>query len=261
MQRRRMSYPHVGVRRWLVEMPRSKMPRSKMPRSGAIDHLRTVEFRQTLRGYHIDDVDEYLERVAVEVEALKDRLDQRSRYPGSHPIPVAGTDPPRAGSPNIRPRTGWAIVTCMDTRVDVYKIFGLRPGDAHVIRNAGGVVTDDTIRSLTISQRVGGTDSILLVHHTDCALSTITDDGFARSLAMEAGVEPPWVAGAIADVETDVLRCIGRLEASPFLVNKEAIRGFVYEVMTGELSEIDSSADAMRASELATDAPMWSGWW
>ncbi len=134
-----------------------------------------------------------------------------------------------------------AIVACMDARVNPYPIFGLELGDAHVIRNAGGVVTDDEIRSLAISQRLLGTEEIILIHHTDCGMLTFTDDEFKRSLQDETGIKPAWAAEAFEDLEEDVRQSIARIQASPFVPNKDSVRGFVYEVETGRLREVTAA--------------------
>ena len=131
-----------------------------------------------------------------------------------------------------------AVVACMDARLDVHAILGLEPGDAHVIRNAGGVVTDDEIRSLAISQRLLGTEEIILIHHTDCGMLTFTDDAFKRSIQDETGVKPEWAAESFPDLDEDVKQSIGRIKASPFVPFKDAIRGFVYAVETGKLREV-----------------------
>jgi carbonic anhydrase len=131
-----------------------------------------------------------------------------------------------------------AIVACMDARLNVYGALGLNEGDAHVIRNAGGVVTDDEIRSLAISQRLLGTEEIILIHHTDCGMLTFTDDEFKRSIEQETGVKPEWAAEAFGDLEADVRQSIARIKASPFIPRKDSIRGFVYEVETGRLREV-----------------------
>jgi carbonic anhydrase len=131
-----------------------------------------------------------------------------------------------------------AVVACMDARLDVYRILGLKEGEAHVIRNAGGVVTDDEIRSLTISQRLLGTREIILIHHTDCGMLTFTDDQFKRSIQDETGIKPPWAAEAFPDLEEDVRQSIARIKASPFVPHKDAIRGFVFDVATGKLNEV-----------------------
>jgi carbonic anhydrase len=126
----------------------------------------------------------------------------------------------------------------MDARLDVYRLLGLREGDAHVIRNAGGVVTDDVIRSLAISQRQLGTREIVLVHHTDCGLLTIDEREFRAQLERETGAEPQWAVEAFDDLDDDVRESIARIEASPFIPHKERVRGFVYEVETGRLREV-----------------------
>ncbi|MBO0713791.1 MAG: carbonic anhydrase [Acidimicrobiales bacterium] len=131
-----------------------------------------------------------------------------------------------------------AIVACMDARVNPYGIFGLSEGDAHVIRNAGGAVTDDAIRSLAISQRLLGTEEIILVHHTDCGMLTFTDEAFARQIWEDTGIRPPWAAEAFSDPEEDLRQSMARLKASPFLPKKDAVRAFVYDVATGRLREV-----------------------
>jgi carbonic anhydrase len=137
-----------------------------------------------------------------------------------------------------QPARGVAVVACMDARLDVYRLLGLREGDAHVIRNAGGVVTDDVIRSLAISQRQLGTREIVLVHHTDCGLLTIDEREFRAQLERETGAEPQWAVEAFDDLDDDVRESIARIEASPFIPHKERVRGFVYEVETGRLREV-----------------------
>jgi carbonic anhydrase len=131
-----------------------------------------------------------------------------------------------------------AILACMDARLDPYRALGLNPGDAHVIRNAGGVVTDDEIRSLAISQRLLGTKEIVLIHHTDCGMLTFTDDDFRNAIESETGVRPDWHSEAFADVEDDVRRCIRRIADSPFIPDKASVRGFVFDVATGKLTEV-----------------------
>jgi len=131
-----------------------------------------------------------------------------------------------------------AVVACMDARLNVYGALRLTEGDAHVIRNAGGVVTDDEIRSLAISQRLLGTEEIILIHHTDCGMLAFTDDQFKNSIQEETGIKPEWAAESFADLETDVRQSIARIKASPFLPNKGTIRGFVYEVESGRLREV-----------------------
>src|ERR671919_903333 len=123
-----------------------------------------------------------------------------------------------------------AIVACMDARLDPARSLGLEEGDAHVVRNAGGVVTDDAIRSLAISQRLLGTEEIVLIHHTDCGMLSFKDDEFRQSLREEVGVEPEWSAEAFSDLDEDVRQSIARIEASPFIPRKHSVRGFVYEM-------------------------------
>ena len=131
-----------------------------------------------------------------------------------------------------------AVVACMDARLNVYGALGLQEGDAHVIRNAGGVVTDDEIRSLAISQRLLGTEEIILIHHTDCGMLTFTDDAFKTQVQQETGIKPEWAVEAFPDLDEDVRQSIARIKASPFIPRKDAIRGFVYEVETGRLREV-----------------------
>jgi carbonic anhydrase len=126
----------------------------------------------------------------------------------------------------------------MDARVDPSAALGLREGDAHVIRNAGGVITEDAIRSLAISQRLLGTEEIILIHHTECGMLTFTDDAFRRSIEDDVGIGPAWAAGAFADLDEDVRQSIARIEASPFIPRKRSVRGFVYDVATGRLREV-----------------------
>src|SRR5215203_1129197 len=131
-----------------------------------------------------------------------------------------------------------AVLACMDARLNPYGALGLEEGDAHVIRNAGGVVTDDEIRSLAISQRLLGTEEIILIHHTDCGMLTFTDDDFKKSIQDDTGIKPEWAAEAFGDLDEDVRQSIGRIKASPFIPNKDSVRGFVYEVETGKLREV-----------------------
>lgn len=131
-----------------------------------------------------------------------------------------------------------AVVACMDARLDPREVLGLKHGEAHVIRNAGGIVTDDVIRSLTISQRLLGTREIVLVHHTDCGMQTFADNDLKDAIEQETGTRPPFTMGAFTNLEDSVRESIARLEASPFLTHKDAIRGFVYDVETGGLREV-----------------------
>ncbi len=139
----------------------------------------------------------------------------------------------------LPPAKGVAVVACMDARLNVYGMLGLQEGDAHVIRNAGGVVTDDEIRSLTISQRLLGTREIVLIHHTDCGMLTFTDDELKRQIQEEVGIKPEFALEAFSDLEGDVRQSMRRIRASPFIPHKDGVRGFVYEVETGRLREVD----------------------
>jgi carbonic anhydrase len=132
-----------------------------------------------------------------------------------------------------------AIVACMDARLNVYAALGLHDGEAHVIRNAGGVVTADEIRSLAISQRLLGTREIVLIHHTDCGMLTFTDDDFRGGIEKETGIKPEWAAESFSDPAEDVQQSIGRIKASPFIPHQESVRGFVFDVATGRLTEVD----------------------
>ena len=138
----------------------------------------------------------------------------------------------------IPPSKKVAVLACMDARLDPNGALGLHEGDAHVIRNAGGVVTDDEIRSLAISQRLLGTEEIILIHHTDCGMLTFTDDEFKESIQEETGIKPEWAAEAFDDLEGDVRQSIARIKSSPFIPNKDSVRGFVYDVHTGRLREV-----------------------
>lgn len=131
-----------------------------------------------------------------------------------------------------------AVLACMDARLNPYGLLGLQEGDAHVIRNAGGVVTEDEIRSLAISQRLLGTEEIILIHHTDCGMLTFTDDQFKRSVQDDVGIKPAWATEAFSDLDDDVRQSLARIKASPFIPHKESVRGFVYDVHTGALREV-----------------------
>jgi len=136
------------------------------------------------------------------------------------------------------PSSHLAVVACMDARLNDYALLGLGDGEAHVIRNAGGVITDDEIRSLAISQRLLGTREIMLIHHTDCGMLTFTDDEFKRSILEDTGIKPHWGAESFPDLEEDVRQSIARIKASPFVPYTDAIRGFVFDVATGKLNEV-----------------------
>jgi len=138
----------------------------------------------------------------------------------------------------LPPAKGVAVVACMDARLNVYGALGLAEGEAHVIRNAGGVVTDDEIRSLAISQRLLGTREIILIHHTDCGMLTFTDDDFKRAIQDETGIKPEWAAESFTDLDEDVRQSIARIKASPFVPHTESVRGFVFDVATGLLREV-----------------------
>jgi carbonic anhydrase len=139
---------------------------------------------------------------------------------------------------DIRPARRLAVVTCMDSRFDVFAALGLRQGEAHVLRNAGGVITDDVIRSLAISQRRLGTEEIMLIHHTDCGLETITDDGFRAELQEATGMAPSFAIESYTDVDDNVRQSIARVRTSPFVLHRDRVRGFVYDVDTGLLREV-----------------------
>ncbi|MCW2892363.1 MAG: carbonic anhydrase [Trebonia sp.] len=131
-----------------------------------------------------------------------------------------------------------AVVACMDSRLRIFAMLGLRDGEAHVIRNAGGVITDDAVRSLAISQRLLGTREIMLIHHTDCGMQKTTEEEFKAAIEAETGIRPHWAVESFSDAEQDVRQSIGRLKASPFIPHKDAIRGFVFDVDTGKLNEV-----------------------
>jgi carbonic anhydrase len=161
--------------------------------------------------------------VSVTDEYLKNNEAYAQSFSGPLPLP---------------PSKHVAVVACMDARLDVYRILGLADGEAHVIRNAGGVVTDDEIRSLAISQRLLGTEEIILIHHTDCGMLTFTDDEFKKSIQDETGLKPTWAAEAFGDLEEDVRQSLRRIEASPFVTKHSSARGFVFDVATGRLAEV-----------------------
>lgn len=142
------------------------------------------------------------------------------------------------GDKALPPARRVAVVACMDARIETGRLLGLEEGDAHVIRNAGGVVTDDVIRSLAISQRLLGTREIVLIHHTDCGMLTFTDDAVKTDIERETGVRPPFALEAFPDLEDDVRQSIRRIQANPFVPHKDSVRGFVYDVKTGRLDEV-----------------------
>ncbi|MFC8935347.1 beta-class carbonic anhydrase [Rhodococcus sp. NPDC057135] len=157
--------------------------------------------------------DEYLQNNAVYAE----------QFTGPLPLP---------------PSRHVAVLACMDARIDVYRVLGIKEGESHVIRNAGGVVTDDEIRSLAISQRLLGTTEIILIHHTDCGMLTFTDDDFKRSIQDEIGIKPNWAAESFPDIDEDVRQSLKRIENSPFITATTSLRGFVFDVATGKLNEV-----------------------
>jgi len=138
----------------------------------------------------------------------------------------------------LPPARNIAVVACMDARLNVYGILGLNEGESHVIRNAGGVVTDDEIRSLAISQRLLGTKEIILIHHTDCGMLTFTDDEFKNGIQKEVGIKPEWAAESFSDLDEDVRQSIRRIKNSPFIPHTDQVRGFVFDVATGLLNEV-----------------------
>jgi carbonic anhydrase len=142
------------------------------------------------------------------------------------------------GHLGLPPAKELAVVACMDARLNIYAILGLQEGDAHVIRNAGGVVTADERRSLAISQRLLHTREIILIHHTDCGMLTFTDDAFKQDIYDETGIRPDWAPEAFSDLDKDVVQSIERIRADPSIPHKDSIRGFVYEVETGYLREV-----------------------
>jgi carbonic anhydrase len=148
------------------------------------------------------------------------------------------------GSLPLPPAKHVAVLACMDARLDVHKILGLQEGEAHVIRNAGGVATDDAIRSLTISQRLLGTNEIVLIHHTDCGMLTFKDDDVKKKIEDEVGIRPAFALEAFDSLESDVKQSIARIEASPFIPNKSNVRGFVYDVKSGRLNEVRAKVGA-----------------
>jgi carbonic anhydrase len=148
----------------------------------------------------------------------------------------------KKGDLPLPPAKHVAVVACMDARLDLHKILGLAEGDAHVIRNAGGAVTDDAIRSLAISQRLLGTREIVLIHHTDCGMLTFHDDDIKKKIETETGIRPAFSFEAFGDLDDDVKQSIARIKASPFIPDKSSVRGFVYDVRTGRLEEVGVTA-------------------
>jgi carbonic anhydrase len=168
------------------------------------------------------------------VDSTIDELLQNNRtFAGSLP----------AGHLDVRPSRRLAVVTCMDSRLDVFAALGLGDGQVHVLRNAGGAITDDVIRSLAVSQRRLGTREVMLIHHTDCGMQTLSDDGFRAELQRATGVAPAWAIESFSDVDADVRQSLLRVRRSPFLPHRERVRGFVYDVDTHRLREVDVAGD------------------
>ena len=161
------------------------------------------------------------------MSATDELLENNRRYADSFQGPLP-----------LPPSRGLAVIACMDARLNVYDVLGLGDGEAHIIRNAGGVVTDDEIRSLAISQRLLGTSEVILIHHTDCGMLTFTDDAFKAKIEAETGIKPTWAAEAFTDLDADVRQSIARIKASPFVPRKDSVRGFVFDVATGKLAEV-----------------------
>jgi carbonic anhydrase len=175
--------------------------------------------------------DEYLSNLreipmSVTNEFLSNNAAYASSFKGPLPLP---------------PGKHVAVVACMDARLDVYRMLGISEGEAHVFRNAGGVITDDGIRSLAISQRLLGTKEIIVIHHTDCGMLTFTDDEFKRAIQDETGIKPSWAAESFGDLEEEVRQSMRRIEASPFVTKHESLRGFIFDVATGKLNEVTLS--------------------
>jgi carbonic anhydrase len=162
--------------------------------------------------------------------AIQDLVDRNAARSGTGPSSLLG-----------RPSLRIAVVACMDARLDPTQLLGLRPGEAHVIRNAGGVVTDDVIRSLAVSQRKLGTTEVMLLHHTKCGMATFTDEEFLSELQEDTGLRPTWPVRTFRDTETNVRESVERLRRSPFLTKTTAVRGFVVDIETGDLTEVLAS--------------------
>jgi carbonic anhydrase len=173
----------------------------------------TDEYLSNFRGVPMSVTDEFLSNNAAYASSFK----------GPLPLP---------------PSKHVAVVACMDARLDVYRMLGIGEGEAHVLRNAGGVITDDGIRSLAISQRLLGTKEIIVIHHTDCGMLTFTDDEFKRAIQDETGIKPSWAAESFGDLEEEVRQSMRRIEASPFVTKHESLRGFIFDVATGKLNEV-----------------------
>jgi carbonic anhydrase len=160
--------------------------------------------------------------------------DQLFEYAKAHAAAFDKADLP------LPPARKVAIVACMDARLNLYELLGLTEGDAHIIRNAGGVITDDQIRSLAVSQHLLGTEEVMVIHHTGCGLLTFSDDAFRDQLRAETGITPPWAAQTVGDLDTNVRQSVARIKASPFIPFTSSVRGFVYDVHDGSLREVRS---------------------
>jgi carbonic anhydrase len=163
------------------------------------------------------------------VTAIRDLVERNSFRAGTGPGPMASV-----------PSLHIAVVACMDARLDPVQLLGLRPGEAHVIRNAGGAVTDDVVRSLAVSQRKLGTTEVMLLHHTKCGMATFTDPDFWAELQDATGLRPTWAVETFSDAEADVRQSMERVRRSPFLANTTAVRGFVVDIDTGDLTEVSA---------------------
>lgn len=161
--------------------------------------------------------------MTVTIEYLENNVEYAKSFTGPLPMP---------------PSRQIAVVACMDARLNVYKLLGINDGEAHVIRNAGGVITDDEIRSLAISQRLLGTKEIVLIHHTDCGMLTFTDDEFKRAIHEETGIKPEWSPESFNDIAVDVKQSLKRVKRNPFLPHRDQVRGFIFDVATGLLAEV-----------------------
>jgi carbonic anhydrase len=167
--------------------------------------------------------------VLREMDAIDELLDNNASFAGS--LPAQHLD--------VRPRRRLAIVTCMDSRLDVFAALGLKDGEAHILRNAGGVITDDVIRSLAVSQRRLGTREVMLIHHTDCGMLALSDDGFRAELQQATGVAPAFAIESFSDLDADVRQSVLRVRRSAFVPHREVVRGFVYDVDSHRLREVE----------------------
>ncbi|KDA44664.1 carbonic anhydrase [Frankia sp. B2] len=212
-----------------------------MPTSRTDDHVDTDDHTAVdpVADVHADDVHADTVRPADTVSPVSGAATATElllSYAAGHPARRREAGLPAL--PGARPRLGVAVVACMDVRIQVEALLGLVEGDAHILRNAGGVITPDVVRSLAVSQHVLGTTEIILLHHTGCGLERITDDGFRDQLECKTGVRPEWAVYSFPDVEEDVRKSVRVLRSSPFLQSTTSVRGFVYQVETGALVEV-----------------------